>query len=985
MASIERTAYPRLKPQLTDTELAQLYHPDPAELDFIHRYARGDSPRLTLLVLLKCHQHLGYLPLLKDIPEQVVAYLRDQLNMPPDVCLAEEAERSRYRYSQQIRDFLEIRPYSSGGPEVAEAVIRQSAYTMSDPADLINVAVEKLIEQRFELPAFSTLDRLVGRIRQEVHEQLYQHLTAGLEPEQCQLLEGMLIPPPGERITIFTRLKQVPGPPTLKQMRLWIGRLDWIDSLLPQPPQLQGIAPTKVRQFAAEAEVMEPTDMLDVYHHARRHSLLLCLIHLKRVQTKDQLATLLLKRMKRTHNRAQEKLLVLQQQSRELEERLLEAFSQVVHGAANEPRDDLLGSQVRSILSRYGGIATLSEQYRQVQAYHHNNYLPLLWDLHRPHRTALFQLLQQLDVQAASQDRAVLDAMDFVCEHRTARGDWLPCKIDLGFMSQRWQAFVQTRHQGKPVLKRRELEVAVFSHLADGLRSGDLYVPGSEEFADYREQLLSWPECEARLEAHCQALGLPREAEAAVRQLKTWLTQVAESVDSSYPDTAELTLDESGKPHLKRLPAESLPEGLEEFQEAVHERMPERHLLDVLKDAHHWVDYTRHFTPPSGSDPKMPDAVSRYLFTLFGYGCNLGANQTARHAPDHITPRILRRLNAQHITTAGLEAAKNDVITEYTRFDLPFLWGQGKTAIVDGTHTELIENNLLGERHIRYGGYGGVAYHHISDTYIALFSRFIACGVWEAVYILDGLMSYHPNLQPDTLHADTQGQSEPVFGLAHLLGIQLLPRMRNWNDVTFYRPAEDARYHHIDALFTETINWQRILTHWQDMMQVALSIQAGKVLPSTLLKKLGVYSRKNRLYQAFRELGRVLRTIFLLQYISHPPLRRQIRGETTKVESYHDFCNWVQFGGSIITSGDPVEQEKRVQYTDLVANIVMLHNVFDLTRVLAQMSEEGYAVTPEMTQRLSPYMTRHLKRFGQYVLDLEEIPEPLLLPKLPFV
>jgi hypothetical protein len=46
-------------------------------------------------------------------------------------------------------------------------------------------------------------------------------------------------------------------------------------------------------------------------------------------------------------------------------------------------------------------------------------------------------------------------------------------------------------------------------------------------------------------------------------------------------------------------------------------------------------------------------------------------------------------------------------------------------------------------------------------------------------------------LQPDTLHADTQGQSEPVFGLAYLLGIKLMPRMRTWNDVAFYRPYED--------------------------------------------------------------------------------------------------------------------------------------------------------------------------------------------------
>ena len=80
-------------------------------------------------------------------------------------------------------------------------------------------------------------------------------------------------------------------------------------------------------------------------------------------------------------------------------------------------------------------------------------------------------------------------------------------------------------------------------------------------------------------------------------------------------------------------------------------------------------------------------------------------------------------------------------------------------------------DNLLGERHFRYDKYGGIDYQHISNNYIALFSNFIACGVWEAVYILDALLLNTSELQPDTLHADTHGQSEPVFGLAHLLGI----------------------------------------------------------------------------------------------------------------------------------------------------------------------------------------------------------------------
>ena len=185
--------------------------------------------------------------------------------------------------------------------------------------------------------------------------------------------------------------------------------------------------------------------------------------------------------------------------------------------------------------------------------------------------------------------------------------------------------------------------------------------------------------------------------------------------------------------------------------------MPERHLLDILRDVQHWVGYTRHFGPPSGADPKLSDAVRRYILTVFGYASELGASQTARHTNGPISRQVLRRINEQHITVTKLEACLRDVI-EITRFELPFLWGTGEAAIVDGSHIALIENNLLGAHHVRYGQFGGIAYHHISDTYVALFSHFIACGVWEAVYILDGLLKNQSTLQPDTLYADTHGQ-----------------------------------------------------------------------------------------------------------------------------------------------------------------------------------------------------------------------------------
>jgi TnpA family transposase len=150
-----------------------------------------------------------------------------------------------------------------------------------------------------------------------------------------------------------------------------------------------------------------------------------------------------------------------------------------------------------------------------------------------------------------------------------------------------------------------------------------------------------------------------------------------------------------------------------------------------------------------------------------------------------------------------------------------------------------------------------------------------------------------------------------------------------------------------------------------------------------LLRKLGSHNRKNKLYRAFRELGRVVRTLFLLRYISESDLRQSIRAETTKIESYNDFLDWIAFGGQIIKSGDPVEQTKQIKYMNLVANAVMLHNVVDLTEVLAYMDLEGHAITKELVSRLSPYIREHIRRFGQYLLDMAKQVPPLEPKPLP--
>src|SRR5258707_14623744 len=110
----------------------------------------------------------------------------------------------------------------------------------------------------------------------------------------------------------------------------------------------------------------------------------------------------------------------------------------------------------------------------------------------------------------------------------------------------------------------------------------------------------------------------------------------------------------------------------------------------------------------------------------------------------------------------------------------------------------------------------GAASRHVADNYSAVFRHFIPPGVWEAIYVIEGLLKAGLSVKADTVHADTQGQSAAVFAFTYLLGINLMPRIRNWKDLVLYRPDNKARYRHIDKLFTATIDWVLIGQHWQE-------------------------------------------------------------------------------------------------------------------------------------------------------------------------
>jgi TnpA family transposase len=174
------------------------------------------------------------------------------------------------------------------------------------------------------------------------------------------------------------------------------------------------------------------------------------------------------------------------------------------------------------------------------------------------------------------------------------------------------------------------------------------------------------------------------------------------------------------------------------------------------------------------------------------------------------------------------------------------------------------------------------------------------------------------------------------------------------------------------------VDWDLIATHLPDMMRVAVSIRTGNILPSDILRRLNSSSRKNKLYFGFRELGRVVRTIFLLRYLSDADLRRTIQAATNKSERFNQFVQWVSFGGdSVIAENTRDEQRKFIKYNHLVANLLVFHNIVTLSRALYRLQADGLKASAQAMAALTPYQTEHINRFGNYTVNFSRNPEPL--------
>lgn len=901
--------------------------------------------------------------------------------------------RTYERHYDFVRDYLKIYPFDNQARQIMFDVMNELSSSKDDRSDLINAAIEELIHQRYELPVYNTLKDTANEIRRKSYRRIYEQVFQTLSTEQKESINQLFQSKVDATYSSWNRIKEDAKRATLSHLRELISHREWL--LKQQIPTdiLQTFPLIKVQQMAAEAKTLDAYRMMEM-EPKKKYTLAISLVSMQLSKILDDIGEMLIKRMMSIHKKGRQCLQDYNKKTQKQTDSLVETLHDLLVAYQTEGLAEERIDAMRIVLeNKEEQVLQDCENYL---AFSGDNYYSFLWRFFASHRATLFKILNSISLRSTNQDKCMEEVIPFLLSHQCTRKEWIPVVhikkkgawkravtplLDLSWISDAWWRWISPTKKKKSLpeeINRRHFEVCVFSQIMWELKAGDLYIENSEKYADYRKQLISWEEYEEQLPVFCKQVNQPSCGSEFVAKMYQELKSVTQAVDSSFPNNEQLRI-ENDVVVIKKLVKQKYPPQLKELESYIHQKLEPINVLDVLADTEHWLNWTRFFGPISGYDAKLNHAVDRYLTNVFCYGCNLGPTQTARSLSAFDRKQIAW-INQRHVTLESIDKAIQYIINAYNQFDLPKYSGDGKSASADGTKWNLYEQNLLSENHIRYGGYGGIGYYHVSDTYIALFSNFIPCGVWEGVYILDVLMSDKVEIRPEIIHSDTQGQSVTVFGLSALLGIQLMPRIRNWKDLKLFRPSKEEIYEHINGLFSGEIDWELIQNHYPDMVRVAMSIKAGKITPSTILNKLGTYSKKNKLYQAFRELGRVIRTMFLLQYMADTGLRSTIQSATNKSEVFNGFTKWLFFGGDgIIAENDREKQRKIIKYNHLVANCLIFYNVFSLSRILHNYKQDGYEFDEELVSYISPYITKHINRFGKYRIDANRKP-----PQLPF-
>jgi TnpA family transposase len=580
-------------------------------------------------------------------------------------------------------------------------------------------------------------------------------------------------------------------------------------------------------------------------------------------------------------------------------------------------------------------------------------------------------LLEHFDFSAASPSEPLLGAVETLREMNASRRRKVPEDAPTAFVRPRWAPHVFAEDGS---IDRSGYEACVLSGLKDGLRSGDVYVGGSNKHRDFEDYLLPRERWEGMRVSGDVPVAVNPDLDAYLAERDELLHEELSKVARMLPkgDLPGVRL-EGGELKVSRLKKDE-PDGLDDFRRRLYSFLPRVRLTDLLVEVDSWCGFSGHFTDLRTGRP-CRDRELVYAAVLAD-GTNLGPTKMAEATDDpKVTYERLAWAADWHVREGTYQRAVAEVVNAHYRLPFSSHWGQGRTSSSDGqVFFAGGPKDALSQPNAKYGRDRGVAFYtHVSDQYAPFYSRVINTTVRDATHVLDGLLYHESDLDIAEHHSDTEGFTDQVFGATHLLGYRFAPRIRNMKKTKVFTMRKPSRYPNLAPIIGGKVNLKDIASNWDEVLRLMASIKTGTVTASLILKKLANYPRQNGLAKALREIGKIERSLFGLDWYQDLDLRRRVNAGLNKGEARNALARAVFFNRlGELRDRSYEDQQGRASGLTLLTSAIALWNAVYLERVVEALRARGEEVPEGYLRHLSPLEWEHITLTGIYRWDLGE-------------
>lgn len=959
-----------------ERELLRHYTLGRDDLDTIgtKRTARN---RLGYAVLLCYLRHPGRMPDPDEIPPQaLLAFVARQIDAEPD-------DYTGYRHRDQTRreQMADIMVQTGHRSFDRTAFGELASWLLSiaqvnrDPMALATALVNELRRRRILLPSAGVLELILHQARGRAERLIHRVVVEALGPDGSGRVEALLEPRADTGVAMLAWLRLAPQSPAPRNLVAVVDRLEALRRLAVDRAVQSQIPEAAFDRLAAEGVRMTVQHICDL-SEVRRHALLAAAAIRTETTLTDTALGMFDKLMvslgRRAENRTAEKTLKSVKETQG-QLRTLIAACRLLIDARKDGQDPF--EALDKNIGWHTFVASVADAAPLARPDTTDPRVELL-ERYTTVRTFAPKLLGAFQFKGGPAVASLLRALEALRVMHASGKRRLPANAPAGFIRRSWRRFVMPGG----VIDRKAYEICALSELRDRLRAGDVWVEGSRQFRDFESCLVPRPTFDALREENALPVAVEKEGTPyLLARRQTLLDRVAEVAGLAAAGKLEDADLSTGE--LKISPIrDRTPVAAEELGRNAYQALPRVKITDLLLEVDNWVGFSACFTHQRSGRP--PEDRAALLTAILADGINLGLTRMAE-ACRGVSMRQLSWVHDWHVREETYAAALARLIDAHRGLPLAGVWGDGSTSSSDGQFYRAGgRGEAVGDVNARHGNEPGVAFYtHVSDQYGPFHTKVIAATASEAPHVLDGLLYHQTGLSIEEHYTDTGGVSDHVFGLCHLLGFRFAPRIRDLKDRRLYLFPEDEAPPVLQPLIGGAIDAGHLAAHWEELLRLATSIRVGTVTASAMLKRLAAYPRQNGLALALRELGRIERTMFTLDWLQDPVLRRRANAGLNKGEARNALARAIFFNRLGEMRDRSFEnQAYRASGLNLLVSAIILWNTRYLQAALEDLGRRGTDVRPELVRHVAPLGWEHIGLTGDYVWGTDSMPAEGLRP-----